>query len=89
MLLMLISSSANAQSDCEPCQTYVGGPYGWVLPSGYNDADGKHHPCAHYTEKTCVKCGFQWWQKKAEPILSDLCYKCRDEQLEQMNEGKL
>lgn len=48
-----------------------------------------HNYQKYYTEKTCVKCGFKWWQKKADNILLDLCYKCRDEQLEQMNEGKL
>lgn len=41
-----------------------------------------------YTEKTCVTCGFQWQQKNSEPILSDLCYKCRKEALIKMNGGK-
>ena len=40
-----------------------------------------------YTEKTCVQCGYQWQQKNSEPILSDLCYKCRKEQLNKMNGG--
>ena len=74
---LLLSGSANAQSNCEPCQTYVGGPYGWSLPSGYYDADGKYHPCAHYTENTCVKPEDAKWIKehvKCEPSPSLLCY---------------
>ena len=76
-ILIALSGSASAQSNCEPCQTYVGGPYGWSLPSGYYDADGKHHPCAHYTENTCVKPEDTQWIKehvKCEPSPSLLCY---------------
>lgn len=45
--------SANAD-ECAPCQTYVGGPYGWVLPSGVVDKDGQYKPCP-YQVKTCVR----------------------------------
>jgi hypothetical protein len=48
-----------------------------------------HNYMESYSQKTCVRCGYQWMQKNSEPMLSDLCYKCRKEKLDKMNEGKI
>jgi len=39
-----------------------------------------------YNKKVCVQCGFKWLEKKTEPVQSDLCYKCRKENISKLIE---
>lgn len=53
-----------------------------------NDIDGMptadtmyHNYQKYYRKMICVKCGVEFWRKKAEPVESDLCGKCLKENM--------
>lgn len=39
-----------------------------------------------YKEKKCSQCNNTWWHKKTDPVESDLCWKCRKENIAKLVE---